>query len=459
MVPDTDSMRDAPNPAAGPALAVAAPGRADPLLDRCRALWRRGDWPCLAAYGIADIEAHPQRARLALMIATAHQALAQDAQTRLFVALAQQWGCERRLIAGALLSGVHNTLGRAGAAAGTRRRQTLQHFADALGRGCSHGGGSGHAALALQERVHHQLDTMQLGSAAAWLLDEASAPSASAARTAMPAPSRDGLDALHESSKQILRRLKDQSQQLVSVRRFVEAAVHKEAATTVAQLEAYISLQRYLSAGQLSPELHGWPVSPDFAVMLIDMIESNDYDMVIEFGSGTSTLLMALALQRTAKRRERSAPAVQVAFEHLEFFFQQTRMRLEQAGMAGAVQLDLSPLQPWVSAEGTNYAFYGCQPRLAAIMGSAPGPIARALVVVDGPPADTGPQARYPALPVVLPVLRGAAIDVLLDDHSRADEKQVSAKWLAELHNAGRPAQATFPNLEKGACLLKLHAG
>ena len=67
------------------AAAVAAPCVSDTLLDRCRALWDQGDWPALAAYGVAMIEAHPQRASLALMIAMAHQALAQDAQTRLFV--------------------------------------------------------------------------------------------------------------------------------------------------------------------------------------------------------------------------------------------------------------------------------------------------------------------------------------------------------------------------------------
>jgi hypothetical protein len=433
------------------AAAVAAPCVSDTLLDRCRALWDQGDWPALAAYGVAMIEAHPQRASLALMIAMAHQALAQDAQTRLFVTLAHQWGCERRLVARALLAGVHNTLGRAGAASGTRRMQTLQHFTEALAAS-----GTGNAALRLQERLRHQLGTMGLDSEVSSLLEVASDSSIFATRA--PAPSREEFDALNRSSRQILARLKEQSQQLVAVRRSIETAVRKEAVNTMAQLEAHASLQHYLGGGQLSPELHGWPVSPDFAVMLIGMVEANDYDLVIEFGSGTSTLLMALALARTATRRGRSFPAVQVAFEHLELFFRQTRSVLERADIADAVQLELAPLQPWTSAQGTDYMFYACQRRLAAIVRAAPGPISRALVLVDGPPSATGTHARYPALPIVLTLLPGVAMDVLLDDHDRPDEQQVSAMWVADLQTAGRHVEVSTPDLEKGACLVKLDA-
>lgn len=442
----------APNLAQGTsaAAAAAAPFASDTLLDRCRALWDQGDWPSLAAFGVAMIEAHPQRASLALMIATAHQALAQDAQTRLFVTLAHQWGCERRLMARALLAGVHNTLGRAGAASGTRRMQTLQHFNEALAAG-----GTGNAALRLQERLRHQLGTMGLGSEVS-SLEAASDSSIFATRA--PAPSRGEFDALNRSSRQILARLREQSQQLVAVRRSIEAAVRKEAVHTMAQLEAHASLQHYLDGGQLSPELHGWPVSPDFAVMLIGMVEANDYDLVIEFGSGTSTLLMARALARAATLRGRSVPAVQVAFEHLERFFRQTRSILERADIANAVQLELAPLQPWTSSQGSDYMFYACQRRLAAIVRAAPGPISRALVLVDGPPSATGTHARYPALPIVLTLLPGVAMDVLLDDHDRPDEQQVSAMWVADLQTAGRHAEVSTPNLEKGACLLKLDA-
>ncbi len=418
MASEIDGLWDAGNPveATGACSAGAdGVGGVDDLINRCRALWRNGDWQSLAAIDYGDIEMHPQRASLALMVATAHQALGQSAQTRVFVGLARQWGCEPQLIARALIAGVHNTLGRAAAAAGRQRSHALQHFADAIAAG----GGAGSGGVALQERVRCQLANMRLESDASWLLDGAARPAS-------------------------------------TVRRAIEATVRKEAANAVSQLEAHANLQRYLSEGQLMPELHGWPVSPDFAVMLIDLVESNDYDLVIEFGSGTSTLLMAIALARAAKRRRRSAPAVQVAFEHLGEFHQQTRSLLERAGVAHAVQLELAGLQTWESAQGTAYAFYACHDKLDAIVRTMPGAIAKVLVVVDGPPAATGQHARYPALPIVLASLRGVAMDVLLDDHARPEEQEVSKMWLADLEAAGHHAAVSVPSLEKGACLIKV---
>jgi hypothetical protein len=455
MAGDSDAAWDGPGPeVAADAFAAGASHLAgvDSLVARCRALWRQGDWHSLAGYGIGDVELHPQRASLALMVAAAHQALGQAEQTRLFVDQARQWGCEPQLIARTLIAGVHNTLGRAMAAAGKQRHRARQHFTDAMAAG----GGASAGELNLQDRVRHQLGSMRLEADVTGLL-EGAADATPPVLLAL-SPAREHGDALLRSSTLTLIRLKEQGQQLASVRRAIEATVRKETANAVSQLEAHANLQRYLSEGQLMPELHGWPVSPDFAIMLVDMVESNDYDLVIEFGSGTSTLLMAIALARAAKRRHRSPPAVQVAFEHLEVFHQQTRSRLEQAGFADAVQLELARLQPWTSAQGTAYTFYACQEPLEVIVHATPGPTARALVVVDGPPAATGKHARYPALPIVLASLQGVAMDILLDDHDRPEEQEVSKMWLADLEAAGRRASVSAPALEKGACLIRVEA-
>lgn len=455
MAAETDALWDAGRPvgATGAFAAVGdGVGGVDGLVNRCRALWRNGDWQSLAAFDRGDVETHPQRASLALMVATAHQALGQTAQTRMFVDLARQWGCDPQLIARALIAGVHNTLGRAVAAVGKQRSHALRHFADAVAAG----GDASSVGAALQDRVRSQLAHMRLESDASWLLDGAAGSTSTASQP--PSQPSELVDTLRRYSAVTLNRLKEQSQQLASVRRAIEATVRREAANAVSQLEAHANLQRYLSDGQLMPELHGWPVSPDFAVMLIELVESNDYDLVIEFGSGTSTLLMAIALARTAKHRRRRVPAVQVAFEHLTTFYQQTHSLLERAGLAQVVQLELAGLQPWECVEGTEYAFYACQDKLHAIVRAMHGSIARALVLIDGPPAATGKHARYPALPIVLPLLQGVAMDVLLDDHARPEEQQISQMWLASLEAAGRRFAVSTPALEKGACLIKVEA-
>lgn len=46
----------------------------------------------------------------------------------------------------------------------------------------------------------------------------------------------------------------------------------------------------------LSPE-HGFPILPNFAVNLVRLIRDHKYDLIIEFGSGTSTLLCLQAFE------------------------------------------------------------------------------------------------------------------------------------------------------------------
>jgi hypothetical protein len=113
-----------------------------------------------------EVEKHPKRAKLALMLAAAHQALEKHAQTRSFARLAVQWGCDGALVAKVLLAGVHNTLGRAAAAGGKHRDRALHHFQEAIAPG---------VALtarwpAVQSRVRAQLEQMQMGSQATTLL-------------------------------------------------------------------------------------------------------------------------------------------------------------------------------------------------------------------------------------------------------------------------------------------------
>ena len=53
------------------------------------------------------------------------------------------------------------------------------------------------------------------------------------------------------------------------------------------------------------------------------------------------------------------------------------------------------------------------------------------LVLVDGPPQQTQPHARYPALPLVHGRLTARAT-VILDDYHRPDEHDVAQRWTKE---------------------------
>ncbi|MCK7579982.1 MAG: hypothetical protein MZV65_32785 [Chromatiales bacterium] len=66
-------------------------------------------------------------------------------------------------------------------------------------------------------------------------------------------------------------------------------------------------LQSYMGADFLMPEMHTWPISPDLGVLLIRLIESSDYDAVVEFGSGVSTVILAKALAKCVESANESS--------------------------------------------------------------------------------------------------------------------------------------------------------
>src|SRR3546814_9207932 len=85
------------------------------LLENARMHWQFGDWESLVTLDPGTLEKHPDRAKLALLAASAHQQLNDHAAARSLVTLDKSWGCDKRMITKLLVSGIHNTLGRAAA--------------------------------------------------------------------------------------------------------------------------------------------------------------------------------------------------------------------------------------------------------------------------------------------------------------------------------------------------------
>ena len=126
------------------------------LLERSRTQWHFGDWESLARLERDTLQHHPDRAKLALLAAAGHLQLGHSQEARQFSRLAQDWGCSKKLISQILISGVHNSLGRAAAVSGQAQR-ALGHFQSSLQAGAAHS----EVRLLTQARVNQQL--AQLG--------------------------------------------------------------------------------------------------------------------------------------------------------------------------------------------------------------------------------------------------------------------------------------------------------
>lgn len=425
------------------------------LLERARTQWQFGDWESLAKIERDTLQHHPDRAKLALLAAAGRLQLGEINEAKTFIRWAQGWGVGEKLLKRILIAGVYNSLGRA-AAIGGQPQRALQHFENAIiigTPGCD-------AKLLTQARAGEQLSQMGLPTPEGYLKVGTGDTVPMAAK--LP-PINQRIEALNETLNQqkaeLDAQLRKQADDLIRVRKFLDSVIKQEISNATKQIEAAIGLQSYFATGELpnlNTERHSWTISPDFALYLIELIELNDYDLIIEFGSGLSTVIIAKTLAKMALKRAGKSPVDFVSFDHLDQFYQRTRSQLEHAGLINAVQLILAPLQDWLAPNGNTYSYYACLPTLAELAQKHPTAGLRLLVVVDGPPAATGKHARYPAGPLILQHFAGAHIDLLLDDYIRDDEKEIAKLWQADIATAKLSQTMTELKLEKDACLISI---
>lgn len=81
-------------------------------LTQAKSKWMFGQWQELAGISIQDYVQHPEREKIALLIAAAHQQLDQLEESKKLILLARTWGCDNSLISKVLISGINNSLGK-----------------------------------------------------------------------------------------------------------------------------------------------------------------------------------------------------------------------------------------------------------------------------------------------------------------------------------------------------------
>ena len=81
-------------------------------LNRARSYWQFGQWERLAALRVSDFGEHPERGKLALLVAAAYQQLGQQHQVAHLVEQAMSWGVDLQQVRRVLIAGLCQTFAR-----------------------------------------------------------------------------------------------------------------------------------------------------------------------------------------------------------------------------------------------------------------------------------------------------------------------------------------------------------
>lgn len=199
-----------------------------------------------------------------------------------------------------------------------------------------------------------------------------------------------------------------------------------EAQALRAELEAHLRLGETLGLSEGLPYVRHWSAAPDFLALLVGHLRRARPALIVECGSGLSTLIQAQVCAIEGHGRVAS-------LEHEPDCAAQTRAALARYGLARVATVLDAPLCRY-RLDAEDYDWYD----LSGLPAQAID-----LLVVDGPPGRLGPLARYPALPL----LRGRlapGCTIFLDDADRPDERAVIARWCEEYpeFTIERPATA-----------------
>jgi len=191
------------------------------------------------------------------------------------------------------------------------------------------------------------------------------------------------------------------------------------------QGEALQQLFALLKFSAPIPPTRSWAASPDLLLTIADIVRTRKPRLVVELGSGVSTLIVAKAGARKV-----------ISIDNSEEFAQKTRDMLK-AHKVRAVEVRVAPLKAHPS--GVNWYDTSKLKDLKRID----------LLIIDGPPGSKNSDARKPALQELLYKLSPNAV-VVIDDLNRIGERE-----LAEAFAKALPRHTlSILNHEKGTAVI-----
>jgi predicted O-methyltransferase YrrM len=216
----------------------------------------------------------------------------------------------------------------------------------------------------------------------------------------------------HIESRQLFTELEEQAKNRQAALRWHLRRLEFE---PVRQVEALLQPRRRIEPRAPLPGSGGWALEPVSLLWLTHLVVAQRPSLVVECGSGTSTIWLGYALQMTGGGQV-------VALEHDAHFREITEAAIQEHALQSVAEVRDAPLEK-LEIAGEVFAWY------------SPNALERLnqvdLLLIDGPPNNTGPMARYPAIPVFASRLSRGAV-VVIDDAYRESDADAVARWIHE---------------------------
>ena len=202
--------------------------------------------------------------------------------------------------------------------------------------------------------------------------------------------------------------------------------------------EAAVALYHALRPVAPLPLLHDYALAPDSALLLHKLLCEKSPEVVVETGSGASTLVIAYTLKALGKGKL-------ISLELDDDHARRTREDVHRHGLDAWVTVVQAPLRD-VVVDGAHYVWHDTR-ALADVS-------AIDVVFDDGPPLHLGPSLRYAGLPLLQPKLALDAAYCI--NFVAAEERRTVARWPAR-----DPAWHAewFPTTKGNVVLTREHNG
>ena len=227
--------------------------------------------------------------------------------------------------------------------------------------------------------------------------------------------STDTHEITQDSASEMKRKLEELDSTMQKSERTQSRHVTSTVRDSTRQVESLIQIYtRFKDLKLPMPSTGGFAIDSQALGHLLSLVEDRRPNKILELGSGASTVWLGYLCQSFGSKM--------VTLDHLEGYLDLTRTAVERHELKEHVECRLAPLEP-VESSGDTYNWYSP----AALNDLSDIDV----VLIDGPPAATGPKARYPALPQIIDLLAPDAT-VILDDAHRQEETAIVDEWLRE---------------------------